>query len=168
MKAQRNALAKKAQTNELASGLYVIGNILDQQSEAPVKPAELHLPVRNSWITLIISIVEAVCVFAVAAAKAGLVLGSAAIALTGWTLLLHRDVIRIPLLFIAIVGSLINLYLLWRAHRLRTAPSAAWRRRPLTSREQWRIGLVFSLSVVTLALGMAEIYFHRLLHHTFI
>jgi hypothetical protein len=164
MKAQKNQLGK-VQNNELANGLYVVGNMPDQKPEAP---AELHLPVRNSWMTFTISIIEAVCVFSVAAAKTGLVLGSAAIALTGWTLTLHRDVIRIPLLLIAIVGSLINLYLLWRAHRLRAAPSAAWRRRPLTTREQWRIALVLSLSVVTLGLGMAEIYFHRLFHHTFI
>ena len=157
-----------AKRKELANGLYVVDNMLNQEPDVPVKPAELHLPVRTSWMTLIISIVEAACVFAVAAAKTGLVLGSAAIALTGWTLSLHRDVIRIPLLLIAIVGSLINLYLLWRAHRLRSAASAAWRRRPLTTRDKWRIALVFSLSVMTLALGMAEIYFHRLFHHTFI
>lgn len=157
-----------AKRKELVNGLYVVDNMLNQKPEVSVKPAELRLPIRTSWMTLIISIVEAVCVFAVAAAKTGLVLGSAAVALTGWTLSLHQDVIRIPLLLIAIVGSLINLYLLWRAHRLRTAPSAAWRRRPLTTREQWRIALVFSLSVVTLGLGIAEIYFHRLLHHTFI
>ena len=160
----------KTQTNELPNGLCAFGNITDRlpKAETPVKLVELHLPIRTSWTALIISIIEAVCVFSVAAAKTGLVLGSAAATLTGWTLSLHQDVIRIPLLLIAIVGSLINLYLLWRAHRLRAAPSAAWRRRPLTTREHWRIALVFSLSVVTLGLGMAEIYFHRIFHHTFI
>jgi|SwirhirootsSR3_FD_contig_91_888988_length_2587_multi_10_in_0_out_0_2 hypothetical protein len=158
----------KEQPKKSANELYLAGNILDQQPQFLVKPAELHLPVRNSWITLIISIIEAVCVFSVAAAKTGLVLGAATVTLTGWTLSLHQDVIRIPLLLIAIVGSLINLSLLWRAYRLRSAPSAAWRRRALTTREHWRIALVFSLSVVTLGLGMAEIYFHRIFHHTFI
>lgn len=160
----------KTQTNELPNGLYAVGNITDRipKAETPVKLAELHLPIRTSWTTLIISIIEAVCVFSVAAAKTGLVLGAAATALTGWTLSLHQDVIRIPLLLIAMAGAFINLYLLWKAHRLRTAPSAAWRRRPLTTRERWRIALVFSLAVATLVLGMTETYLHRLLHHTVI
>lgn len=165
---QLKGISMNTQTKELANELYLAGSIRDQKPQVPVKSAELRLPVRNSWMTLIISIVEAVCVFTVAAAKTGLVFGSAAVALTGWTLSLHQDVIRIPLLLVAIVGSLINLYLLLKAHRLRTAPSAAWRKRPLTAREHWRIALVFSLSVVTLALGITEIYFHRLFHHTLV
>ena len=127
-----------------------------------------RFPVKRSWTVLILAFIEAVCVFSVAAAKAGIVLGSAAAALMGWSLALHRDAIRIPVLLVAIVGAGINLYLIGKRWRLRNSPAAAWRKRPLTRRERLKIGLVLGLSVLTLVVALSEIYFHRVFHHTVI
>jgi hypothetical protein len=107
-----------------------------------------------------------VCVFSVAAAKAGIVLGSTAAILAGWSISLHRDAIRIPVLAVAATGAGGNLYLIWKRWRLRNRPAAAWRKRPLTKRERLKTGLVLSLSGLTLVVTAAEIYFHRLLNHT--
>ncbi len=124
------------------------------------------LPVKRSWAVLLLAFIEAVCVFSVAAAKAGVLLGSAAAIATGWSVSLHRDAIRIPVLLVAMTGAGFNLYLIWKRRRLRNSPAAAWRKRALTKRERLRTGVVLWLSVLTLILGAAEIYFHRLLHHT--
>jgi hypothetical protein len=125
-----------------------------------------RLPVKRSWAVLFLAFIEAVCVFSVAAAKAGVLLGSAAAIATGWSVSLHRDAIRIPVLLVAMTGAGFNLYLLWKRRRLRNSPAAAWRKRPLTKRQRLKTALVFWLSLLTLVLGAAEIYFHRLLHHT--
>jgi DNA-binding transcriptional LysR family regulator len=125
-----------------------------------------RLPVKRSWAALLLTFIEAVCVFSVAAAKAGVLLGSAAAIATGWSVSLHRDAIRIPVLLVAMTGAGFNLYLIWKRRRLRNSPAAAWRKRALPKRERLRTGVVLWLSVLTLILGAAEIYFHRLLHHT--
>ncbi len=125
-----------------------------------------RLPVKRSWAVLILAFIEAVCVFTVAAAKIGILVGAAGAVLAGWAVILHRDAIRIPVLLVAMTGAGFNLYLIWKRRRLRNSPAAAWRKRPLTKQERVKTALVFWLAVVTLVLGAAEIYFHRLLHHT--
>jgi hypothetical protein len=136
------------------------------ETDDPVSPQIDRLPVKRSWTVLILAFVEAVCVFSVAAAKAGILLGSIAASATGWAVSLHRDVIRIPVLLVAMSGAGFNLYLIWKRRRLRNSAAAAWRKRPLTKRERVKTVLVLVLAVVTLVLGAAEIYLHRLLHHT--
>lgn len=123
-------------------------------------------PMGRSWTALILAVVEAVCVFAVMAAKAGLLVGSVAIFVAGWAKYLHRDLFRIPALLLAILGAGFNVYLVWRFFNLRNKPAAAWRKKSLTVRAKWRIGIVLALAFVTLAVALAEIHFHRSLHHT--
>jgi hypothetical protein len=126
----------------------------------------VQIPVKRSWGAFLLAIVEAVCVIAVTAARTGTALSSVLGSVTGWALFLHRDIFRIPALLLAIIGSIFNLFLLRRAYRLRNAPAAMWRKKPLTVKERWRISLVFTLSVLTLMAAGSEIYFHRLLHHS--
>lgn len=123
-------------------------------------------PIGKSWTALILAVIEAVCVFTVMAAKAGLLVGAVAVFAAGWAQYLHRDLFRIPILIFAIVGSGFNLYLVWRFFNLRNQSAAAWRKKALTSRAKWRIGVVLGLAVVTLAIAAAEIYLHRSMHHT--
>ena len=127
---------------------------------------DIQAPVKRSWGAFLLATVEALCLFVVTAGRAGFALSSAAGAAAGWAAFLHRDVFRIPALLLAMGGSLFNLFLLWRSHRLRNAPAAAWRKKQLTKKERWRVGLVFALSVVTLMVSGSEIYLHRSLHHT--
>jgi hypothetical protein len=121
---------------------------------------------KQSGGAFLLAAVEAVCVFYIAAAKSGLVLAAAGIAASGWATVLHRDIFRIPVLTIAAGGALLNLYLLWHTQKLRNASSAAWRRRPLTRSERWRIGAVLLLSLMTMLVTAAEICIHRALHHS--
>jgi hypothetical protein len=126
-----------------------------------------HVPLKRSWGAFVLANVEAVCHFVVYQGGNGIPLSKISASVTGWVTVLHRDIFRIPALLLAIVGSMLNLWILWRSHHLRNAPSAAWRKRPLTAKDRWRIGLVLTLSALTLFTAGFEIYFHRLTHHSF-
>jgi len=120
----------------------------------------------RSWGALLLAILEALCVFSVGMARAGIVLGAASATAVNWANFFHRDIFRIPILVLAVAGAGFNLYLLWNGHRLRNAPAAAWRKRPLTTVERWKIGVVFCLSILTLVTAAAEVYYHRILHNS--
>ena len=125
-------------------------------------------PVKRSIGAVILAAIEAVCVVYLSVAKAGYAIAAAAVASGVWATILHRDIIRIPVLTASAGGALANIFLLWKAHRLRNAPAAAWRKRPMKMSERWRIGVVLSLSLLALLVTAIEIYFHHLLHHTLI
>jgi hypothetical protein len=125
-----------------------------------------YVPVGRSWGALALAVVEAVCVFAVGAAQTGILAGSLAVGTSGIANFIHREIFRVPILLAAMAMAALNLYLLWNSRMLRNAPAAAWRKRPLTSRERFRIGLVLGLSLATFAIAACEIVLHRRLHHT--
>lgn len=140
----------------------------EKQQAGTGREEETRLPVKQSWGAFALAAVEAICVFYVGASHAGLLVGSFAVGFAGVSRFLHRDVFRVPILIAAVLGAVLNLYLVWNARRLRNASSAAWRKRPMTNRERWRIGLVVGLSVLTFAVAAWEIVLHRRLHHTII
>ncbi len=77
----------------------------------------------------------------------------------------HRDTIRIPMMVIAVLGSVINLYVVWRIRSLRNRPAAQWRmtapdKRKIRS-EQFQI----ALAIVTLLLVAAESITHHIVHN---
>ena len=84
-------------------------------------------------------------------ATTGLVLGAS------W---LHSEPVRLPLLALATIGSVFNLFVLINAHRLRRKPEAQWRIKPLRFRDKLRNGIVFSASVLTLFMVIAELLLH--------
>jgi hypothetical protein len=126
------------------------------------------LPVKQSWGAFALATVEAICVFYVGAAQAGLLVGSVAAGAVSVARFIHRDFFRVPILLAAVLGAVLNLFLVWNAQRLRNAPSAAWRKRPLSSRDRWRIGTVVVLSILTFAIATFEVVLHRRLHHTIV
>jgi hypothetical protein len=73
---------------------------------------------------------------------------------------LHRDAIRIPMMIVAVVGSLINLYVIWRIRSLRKRPSAQWRRQPIPRKKIWSENAQVAMAVVTLVLVAAELFSH--------
>jgi hypothetical protein len=146
--------------SSVASSDSSIGRVKESPDQA------VDLPVKQSWGAFALAMIEAVCVFYVGASQAGLIVGSFAVGTLGVAQFIHRDVFRIPILIAAVLGAGLNLFLVWNGQRLRNAPAAAWRKRPLTSRERLRIGMVVALSVLTFAMTAWEILLHRRLHHT--
>src|ERR1700761_3716055 len=77
----------------------------------------------------------------------------------------HRDAIRIPMMLIAVLGSVINLYVIWRIRSLRNRPAAQWRATPTTSKQIRSERFQIVLAVVTLLLVVAEWITHRIVHN---
>lgn len=79
----------------------------------------------------------------------------------GW----HRDAIRIPMMLVAVVGSVMNLYIIWRMRSLRARPSSRWRMEPIPAKklraERWQI----ALAVLSLLLVALEWWTHRIVHN---
>lgn len=76
----------------------------------------------------------------------------------------HADAIRIPMMMVAVIGSFVNLYVVWRIRSLRGRSSSQWRTKPVSSSQ--RRGEVFQivLAVLTLLLVVAEWTTHLIVH----
>jgi hypothetical protein len=74
---------------------------------------------------------------------------------------LHQDAIRIPMMALAVLGSCINLYMIWRIRSLRKRPSSQWRQQPISSWRLWGERVQVTLAVVTLVLALAEFLSHH-------
>lgn len=77
----------------------------------------------------------------------------------------HADAIRIPMMAIAVIGSLVNLYVIWRIRSLRSRPSAQWRISPATPRQKRAEVFQIALAIVTLVLVLAEWITHHIIHN---
>ena len=121
-----------------------------------------------SWSTLVLAALQSFCTAVIAISGIRVVLGLTALAAaagidapaTGF----HADAIRIPMIALALGGSLLNLYLVWHIRRLRNRPAAQWRRVPLSAKKLASERLQIVLSILTLVLLAAEWFTHPLIH----
>jgi hypothetical protein len=95
--------------------------------------------------------------------------GSLAAATTGLKFFdaLHGAAIRIPMEVVAIAGSVVNLYAVWRVRSLRARPASQWRVTPPTAKVRRSESAQVALGVLTLLLVAVEWAFHIYLHGTF-
>ncbi len=129
-------------------------------------------PVSSRWGVGVVSfffiLVQSACTVVMAVSGVRVVIGLSALAAAAG---LHRaasgfhaDAIRIPMMIVAVGGSVLNLYVIWRVRSLRARPASAWRVAPVTPEkrrsENWQI----ALAVVTLVLVAAEYATHRIVH----
>lgn len=78
----------------------------------------------------------------------------------------HQDAIRIPMLWLSAIGSVVNLAVLAWRWRLRNAPAAQWRKRPLTTKERRSEAFQIAISLVALVLVGLEVWTHPMVHRT--
>lgn len=97
----------------------------------------------------------------------GLTSFTAASLVPGFIITIHTDRIRIPMLIVAVIGSVVNLYVLWRIRSLRSRPSSQWRVQAPTARQLRSETFQFILSVLTLVLVAVECAIHHRLHGSF-
>jgi len=79
--------------------------------------------------------------------------------------ILHGDAFRIPMLLVATAGAVVDLLVLAWIWRLRSLPSAQWRKRELSPGEKRSERLQVLLSVLTLVLVALEAWTHPILNH---
>ena len=107
--------------------------MLQQESSIDATP-QAALKSR-SWIigltSLFFILLQSACsaVTALSGLRLLIGIGSLAAATTGVKLLasIHGEAIRIPMELLAIAGSAVNLYVIWRIRSLRSRPSSQWR-----------------------------------------
>lgn len=76
----------------------------------------------------------------------------------------HQDAIRIPMMVLALIGSIANLYSVWRVRSLRARPAAQWRVRPVSRDKIRSERLQIALAILTLILLAAEWITHPMVH----
>jgi hypothetical protein len=127
---------------------------------------------QDSWLIGLTSfgfiLLQSACsaVMAVSGLRLLIGLGSLAAAsfIPGFIFTIHTDKIRIPMMVIAILGSVLNLYVVWRIRSLRARPASQWRVQPVTAKQTRSETIQIVLSILTLALVVAEILAHHALH----
>jgi len=126
---------------------------------------------RSRWValaSLAFVLLQSVCTAVIAVSGFRLVLGLGSLAAAAWlpqaAIWLHADAIRIPMIIVAVLGSVINLYVVWRIRSLRARPSSRWRAQPVTQKETRSELIQIALAVLTLLLIVAEVYTHHIIH----
>jgi len=76
----------------------------------------------------------------------------------------HQDAIRIPMMVLAFLGAVINLYVIWKVRRLRSRPASEWRQQPVTKKKVNSERFQIAVSVLTLLLLAAEWLTHPMVH----
>src|SRR5216684_651620 len=120
-----------------------------------------------NWSAFLFAVLQSVCSAFIALNGVRLLIGIGAFAAASGALKLadrmHIDAIRIPMMLLALAGSLLNLVVLWQVWRLRSRPASAWRQQPISKQKKTSEWLQFTLSVLTLFLLTAEFIAHRIL-----
>jgi hypothetical protein len=124
-------------------------------------------PKLVNWSSFLFALLQSVCSAFIALGSFRLLIGIGAFAAASSVLKLadrmHTDAIRIPMMLLALAGSLLNLVVLWQVWRLRKRPAAAWRQQPVSKQKKVSEWFQFALCMVTLFLLAAEFVAHRIL-----
>jgi hypothetical protein len=130
-------------------------------------------PDKRPWLVGVTSflfiLLQSACTAVMAISGVRVIIGLSALAVaaglnrpaTGF----HADAIRIPMMVIAVLGSLVNLYVIWRIRTLRARPSSQWRAIPPTTKQKRAETFQIVLAILTLALVVAEWLTHRIVHN---
>lgn len=130
------------------------------------------LPHDRSWIvgltSLFFILLQSACTAVMAISGVRVVIGlSALVAAAGLhrpATGFHRDIIRIPMMILAVLGSLLNLYVVWRVRSLRSRSASRWRLTPITPRQQRSEIIQVALAILTLVFVAAEYATHLIVH----
>jgi hypothetical protein len=122
-----------------------------------------------AWSSFFFALLQSVCTIFAAMSGMRLILGISSLADSASTAAtadaLHTDWIRIPMLGLALLGSLLNLAILLRIRYLRGRPASQWRHKPPSPRTLRMECVQFALSLATLVLVGMEEYLHVGLRH---
>jgi hypothetical protein len=121
-----------------------------------------------NWSSLIFAILQSACTAVIAISGLRVAIGLSALAAAAGIHApargFHQDAIRIPMMLFALLGSVLNLFVVWKVRRLRARPSSQWRQQPITKKKLNSERLQIALSILTLLLLAAEWITHPLIH----
>jgi hypothetical protein len=121
-----------------------------------------------NWSGIIFAILQSACTAVIAISGLRVAIGLTALAAAAGVHApargFHQDAIRIPMMALALAGSLINLFVIWKIRKLRNRPAAQWRVKPVSKQKLNSERFQIALSIVTLLLLAAEWIIHPLIH----
>jgi hypothetical protein len=129
-------------------------------------------PPRANWAVTLSSffliLLQSFCTFAMAVSGFRLFLGAGALAgafgLIRPFIPFHANIYRVPMMVIALGGSVLNLYFIWRIRSLRARPASQWRVVAPTTEQLRSENFQIALAVVTLVLLVVEEAGHMVFH----
>jgi hypothetical protein len=121
-----------------------------------------------NWSGILFALLQSACTAVVAISGIRVAIGLSALAAAAGVHApargFHQDAIRIPMMLLALSGSLANLLVIWKVRKLRSKPASRWRQKPLTSGKLNSERFQIALSILTLLLLAAEWLTHPWLH----
>jgi hypothetical protein len=134
------------------------------KQDLPIAAPQEKTWTSRSWVLSLTSflfiLLQSACTafMAISGLRLLIGIGSLAAASSGLRFLdaIHGDVIRIPMMILAIGGSVVNLYAIWRIRSLRARPSSQWRVVPVTPAKKRAEFVQIALALLTLLLVAAE------------
>jgi hypothetical protein len=142
------------------------------EQEVHVTASRAEVATGRSWIigltSFLFILLQSACtaVMAISGLRLLIGVGSLAFAASGMKLLasIHGNAIRVPMELLAVAGSAINLYVIWRIRSLRARPSSQWRVEAVGPAKKRAESLQIALAILTLLLVTAEWTVHFILH----
>jgi hypothetical protein len=120
------------------------------------------------WSGILFAILQSACTAVIAISGVRVAIGLSALAaaagIHGPAKGLHQDSIRIPMMLFALLGSAVNLFVIWKIRNLRSKPASQWRQQPVTKKKLNSERLQIALSILTLVLLVAEWVTHPMVH----
>jgi len=138
--------------------------------EVPGESTDSHLSRLKllGWSGILFAILQSACTAVIAISGIRVAIGLGALAAAAGIHApakgFHQDAIRIPMMLLALFGSLINLLVIWKIRTLRSKPASQWRQQPLTPSKTNSERLQIALSLLTLILLTAEWITHPMIH----
>jgi hypothetical protein len=142
----------------------------------PPRPAEtsearnntVSVPGAVAWSSFLFALLQSVCTFFAAANGLRFAVGLGSLVLSAGAGAMvdrfHADALRIPMVCLALAGSVLNLGILAQIRRLRRRGASQWRQQPLSPRKLRAERMQIVLSVATLVLVAVEEGLHYQYH----
>ena len=119
--------------------------------------------------TFLFALLQALCPAVIVFSAVRVLIGLGALAAAAGTDAaprgLHQDIIRIPMMFLALAGAVLNLFVIWQIRRLRNRPAAQWRLQPVPKSKLRSERIQIALAILTFVLLAAEWITHPMIHH---
>jgi hypothetical protein len=121
-----------------------------------------------NWSGILFALLQSACTAVIAISSVRVAIGLGALAAAAGVHApargFHQDAIRIPMMLLALAGSLVNLLVIWKIRKLRKKPAARWRQKEIPSQKLRSENFQIALSLVTLLLLAAEWITHPMIH----
>jgi hypothetical protein len=121
-----------------------------------------------NWSGIVFAILQSACTAVIAISGVRVAIGLSALAAAAGihhpARGFHQAAIRTPMMLLALAGSLVNLFVIWKIRKLRNKPAAQWRQQPVTAKKIYSERFQIALSILTLILLAAEWITHPMVH----